>query len=166
MDDELERLKQLDQADLACYFGELRERNEREMAELQKDMQRRKSALAAEPNIRYSAPTYTPEPKLDSLTDAEIVAVRRAASVNWSGEIAHAIADERALMQEVVAQFVVEYLKDEREQIQREFNAKMLELRADLTTRMLETVTTLRKVVGDTIDLPPWPKRDDPKSVN
>jgi hypothetical protein len=121
----LEELKKFDQADLADYFRKLRERNQREMTELQADMERR-AAMAAEP-LRYSEPRYTrdPEPETNSrefgLTEWEIARIKAAASVDWRGVISEAIAEARDVSNEAIAQFVVEIVRDEREQIERAF---------------------------------------------
>jgi hypothetical protein len=47
--------------------------------------------------------------------------------------------------------------------------AQLAELKLDLVNRMIETLANIRKAAGldrEPIDLPAWPKRDDPKSVN
>jgi hypothetical protein len=135
-------------------------------AELREDLERRKAAVR---EIRYSEPRCA-EPvnskeTVEFLTDAESAVVAQFvangnAADYWHGAIREAIVTERALMQEVVAMFVVDALREQRQALEAEFKARMLELRADMAEKMCSTLATLQKVVGDTgvSDLPRWPK--------
>jgi hypothetical protein len=152
MDDEIERLKELDREERAEWLRQLRERNEREMAELNEDLERRKAALDVEP-LHYSEPRFTardPEPEIQRNTNTTIA---------WTQFIDQRIADaierERDLQREVLAEFFAH----ERHAIE----GQIKDAKLQMIEKMLDTVRDIRKAVEPVVDLPPW---RDVKAVN
>jgi hypothetical protein len=144
-------------------------------AELRADLERRRADLA---QLRYSEPTVTSDPPREQfMSDAEAAAVQQfvergnaaeAAAAYWRGVIADAIREERAFMVELVGMSIGELLREDRQALERDFKAKLLELRCDLIERMTSTLETLRRVAGEhgVTDLPKWPKTGNGSTVN
>jgi hypothetical protein len=63
-------------------------------------------------------------------------------------------------MIELIGESIGTLLREEREQIERDFRAKLLELRCDLLERQTATFEALRKVAGGAgvSEMPKWPR--------
>jgi hypothetical protein len=113
-----------------------------------------------------------PEPRPASMTEYERSA---AASQSWEQWVDARIGADSTSLAEAVGEYVTDALREQRKEIERAFNTKLAELKADLTTRVLgalETVVGIGAAASrergerDVADLPPWPRRSEAKSVN
>jgi hypothetical protein len=141
-------------------------------AELRADLERRRATLR---ELRYSEPRQAePAPREEFMSANEAAAVTRFvadgnALDRLRAEIADAIREERAFMVELIGMSIGELLREDREQLEREWKAKLLELRCDLTERMCSTLEALRKAAADhgvVTDLPKWPSKGNGSTVN
>jgi hypothetical protein len=170
MDDDLvERFKQMDQYEREAFIAEQRERAAEGLDELKTDLARRQEALRAAP-LHYS---QRAEPEANSSRVVNEAEHERTANDvrGWVSfidtRIADAIERQHSFMVEVLGE-MLNHITEEREQVERDFRVKLLELRSDLTERMCATLEALRKVAGDrdVIDLPKWPSKRGPTPLN
>jgi hypothetical protein len=163
MGDEFERLKRMDAIERQMWIDTQRERAEEGLDELRADMERRKAQMPLHYSERVEPATDVRH--AEHSTDAERTANDVRGWVQFiDTRIADAIERQHSFMIEILGEMLAS-VEDTTEKL---VAAKTAELKLDLVNRMFDTLTSIKKAAGisEPIDLPAWPKRNEPTSVN